>query len=375
MDGDRAPPPPLVRACVDDILASKSFSRSGRLRAFLSYVVDCELAGKAQQLKGYTIGIDVFGRPEGFDAGSDPIVRVQAGKLRKLLDQYYEIEGADAPLRIRIPVGSYAPEYEWGNADIQDATVGHTPSTTASPSDSFSASGMLPRPREERRAPTYRCWKPAPISSHLALLTLLPLLVLAPVSYSELSANSIENARVYVENARAELDKSAELPSIRIERCWPGTDACRQLADAIERAARYYRTVRLVEGRAKGGETALAYRIRIETTRDGGEIYARLVHEQSNVTVYADHFPAGGLDDSASAYHAFRFATRALSTNGRLYSHARSSGLSRSRVLCLQAGEAGRNECLGHHQKVAATGAPQVLDTVSGNALADRPDH
>ncbi|SOC40164.1 hypothetical protein SAMN05892877_10735 [Rhizobium subbaraonis] len=371
MDGDRALPPPLVRACVDDILASKSFSRSGRLRAFLSYVVECELAGKAAQLKGYTIGVDVFGRPEGFDAGSDPIVRVQAGKLRKLLDQYYEIEGADAPLRIRVPVGSYAPEYEWRHTEVQDATAVHNPSTTALPSGSFSVTGMPPKAREERRTPAYRCWKPAPISSHLALLTLLPLLVMAPVSYSELSANSIENVRVYVENARAELDKSTELPSIRIERCWPGTDACRQLADAIERAARYYKTVRLVERRAEGEETPLAYRIRIETTRDGGEIYARLVHEQSNVTVYAGHFPAGRLDDSASAYHAFRFATRALSTNGRLYSHARSSGLSSSRMLCLQAAEAGRNACLREHQKAAA-GVRSQPGLVDEDVRADR---
>ncbi|NVP56384.1 hypothetical protein [Mycoplana rhizolycopersici] len=374
MNSHRALSPLLVRASVGDILESKTFSRSGRLRAFLSYVVECELAGKAQQLKGYTIGVDVFARPEGFDAGSDPIVRVQAGKLRKLLDQYYETEGADVPLRIRIPVGSYAPVYEWRHADVQDATVGRNASTAALPSDSPSAPVMPFRPREERRTLSYRCWKPAPISSHLALLTLLPLLVLAPVSYSELSANSIENARVYVENARAELDKGAELPSIRIERCWPGTDACRQLAEAIERAARYYKTVRLVEGRSEGKETPLAYRIRIETTRDGGEIYARLIHEQSNVTVYADHFPAGELDDSASAYHAFRFATRALSANGRLYIHAGSNGLSSSTMICLQAAESGRNACLREHQKVAAAGVPPVPDPASENAMADRPD-
>ena len=67
-------------------MASDTFARSERLRSFLSYIVENELSGKAAQLKGYSIGIDVFSRAPGFDAGNDPLVRVQAGKLRKLLE-------------------------------------------------------------------------------------------------------------------------------------------------------------------------------------------------------------------------------------------------------------------------------------------------
>ena len=62
-------------------------------------------------MKGYTIGIDVFDRPQAFNADSDPLVRVHAGKLRKLLAAYYAAEGAGDAWRIDIPKGTYVPEY------------------------------------------------------------------------------------------------------------------------------------------------------------------------------------------------------------------------------------------------------------------------
>jgi hypothetical protein len=94
------------------VLASRTFARSERLRSFLKFVVEMEQLGLAHQLKGYTIGIDVFSRDEGFDPGTDPLVRVQAGKLRRLLNQFYAEEGRNEPLRIRIPLGGYVPVYE-----------------------------------------------------------------------------------------------------------------------------------------------------------------------------------------------------------------------------------------------------------------------
>jgi hypothetical protein len=94
------------------VLSSRTFARSERLRSFLQFVVEMEQLGLAHQLKGYTIGIDVFSRSEGFDPGTDPLVRVQAGKLRRLLNQFYADEGRDEALRIRIPLGGYVPIYE-----------------------------------------------------------------------------------------------------------------------------------------------------------------------------------------------------------------------------------------------------------------------
>ena len=77
-----------VRAQVEQILASSGFSKSPRMTAFLRHIVDQTLAGKAEYLKEYTVALEVFGRDESFDPQTNPIVRVQASKLRRTLTLY-----------------------------------------------------------------------------------------------------------------------------------------------------------------------------------------------------------------------------------------------------------------------------------------------
>jgi tetratricopeptide (TPR) repeat protein len=101
----------LIRAALDRILASDAFRSAPQLAAFLGFIVERSLAGRAAELKGYTIAVEAFGRPPDFDPQSDPIVRVEAGRLRKALVQYYAGEGAAEPLRIAIPVGGYVPSF------------------------------------------------------------------------------------------------------------------------------------------------------------------------------------------------------------------------------------------------------------------------
>lgn len=93
-------------------LASETFGRSERARKLLRYLVEQEQGGHADRLKGFTIAIDVFGRDADFDSSADAVVRVQARRLRELLKQYSETEGADDPIRIVIARGSYVPAYE-----------------------------------------------------------------------------------------------------------------------------------------------------------------------------------------------------------------------------------------------------------------------
>ena len=100
-----------VRAELERILGSRCFEQAGRSSEFLRFVVEQSLAGAADRLKGYTIAIEVFRRPPDFDAQSDPLVRVEAGRLRRRLLEYYVAEGQANPLRIELPRGSYAPEF------------------------------------------------------------------------------------------------------------------------------------------------------------------------------------------------------------------------------------------------------------------------
>lgn len=105
-------PEPDIRAELDRILASKGFAASGRLSRLLQYVVDRTLAGESDQLKEYVVGIEVFGRDETYDPRLDSIVRVEAGRLRTKLDEYYTGEGASSPLRIALPRGGYSATFE-----------------------------------------------------------------------------------------------------------------------------------------------------------------------------------------------------------------------------------------------------------------------
>ncbi|TIW45138.1 MAG: hypothetical protein E5V61_15670, partial [Mesorhizobium sp.] len=103
-----APPAaPAVRETLERLLASETFGRSERARKLLRYLVEREQAGEADRLKGFSIAMDVFGRDGDFDPSTDAVVRVQAGRLRELLQQYFANEGVAEPVRIAIPRGGY----------------------------------------------------------------------------------------------------------------------------------------------------------------------------------------------------------------------------------------------------------------------------
>src|SRR5215471_7053691 len=98
----------LVRAELDRILASELFTRSDRLSAFLKFIVDQTLAGHGDSLKEQVIAVELYGKGADFDTAADPIVRVDARRLRDKLREYY----ATAPQRgivISVPKGSYTP--------------------------------------------------------------------------------------------------------------------------------------------------------------------------------------------------------------------------------------------------------------------------
>lgn len=99
-----------VRAHLDQLLNSPLFDASARSRDFLCFVVDEALAGRGATINQTAIAIGVFGRRSDFDPILDPIVRVQAGRLRRSLERYYLLRSAD-PIRIELPKGSYTPSF------------------------------------------------------------------------------------------------------------------------------------------------------------------------------------------------------------------------------------------------------------------------
>ena len=100
------------RDAVARIVASGALGRQSKLPAILSYLVEQELAGKGEALKGYAIATDVLGRGTDFDPGTDSIVRVELRRLRQALALYYATDGAADPVRVTIPSGTYRPSFE-----------------------------------------------------------------------------------------------------------------------------------------------------------------------------------------------------------------------------------------------------------------------
>lgn len=98
-----------VRAQVRRITDSVAFRHSERRQNFLRYVVEESLAGRADRLKGYVIATEVFERPPSFDPQVDPIVRIEAGRLRDKLHEYYATEGSSDSIVIDLPKGGYKP--------------------------------------------------------------------------------------------------------------------------------------------------------------------------------------------------------------------------------------------------------------------------
>jgi adenylate cyclase len=110
--GGREPSPALVREAVARILSSDAFDAPERNRRFLEYIVEQKLTGDEGRIKAYSIAIAVFGRDDGFDPQTDPIVRIEASRLRRSLERYYLLAGKDDAVRIDIPKGGYVPTFE-----------------------------------------------------------------------------------------------------------------------------------------------------------------------------------------------------------------------------------------------------------------------
>jgi hypothetical protein len=101
--------PADVRRALDEILASEMFRGSPQLATFLRFIVEASLDGNRGRIKGYTIGVEALGRPASFNPQIDPIVRVEATRLRRTLERYYAGPGAADPIVFGLSRGSYVP--------------------------------------------------------------------------------------------------------------------------------------------------------------------------------------------------------------------------------------------------------------------------
>ena len=130
-------PADAVRGELERILASKGFQTAGRLSRLLRHVTEKTLAGETDQLKEYAVGVEVFDRGESFDPRIDSIVRVEAGRLRTRLDEYYAGDGSASDVRIALPKGGYIAQFQTSTpaqtGPAEPAAVGPSRQSAASP--------------------------------------------------------------------------------------------------------------------------------------------------------------------------------------------------------------------------------------------------
>lgn len=141
-----------VRHQLKLIVGSNGFFRAQRMQRFLTFVVEASLDAKSQSidLKESVIGVAVFDRPPDYDPKSDPVVRVEARRLRSKLEEYYQGPGCGDPVSIDLPKGSYVPVWSWRQAE--QIPVPEPVST----------------PRRNTRALVLICWAAVAVMSVLA---------------------------------------------------------------------------------------------------------------------------------------------------------------------------------------------------------------
>lgn len=310
-----------IRLTLNRVLDSKGFQRSDRLRAFLAYVVRKEMTGEGAQLKGYSIAVDVFGRCQTFDADSDPLVRVHAGKLRKLLKAYYETDGLDEEWQIVVPKGTYVPEYRRGRAALPAAPV----------------QSEVPSPLRRRSRPS---WRPAPSSSPLAVLTVLPLLLFAPLPSPEMMLDIEAEAKL----VQGPLVSVRGLPSVRVSIDGPQDRSVRRFAEMLGAAALRYETLGEVEVVHSGqyssaANQALAFAVFVawhDAPEPGMRITLR--HDGEDIPIRQEFVAARRLaSESDMLFESTSLAAKLFALDGEIYAHTAVEGLRSTLMECVVA--------------------------------------
>jgi len=132
---NRVTDPKAIKEQLQRILSSPEFDATDRQKKFLCYVTQMFLEGRAGEIKGYTVATDVFGRKTDFDPSTDPIVSVEARRLRRALEHYYLKAGRRDSVRITIPKGSYVPSFFFQTAADSSSSSPETEPNNNGPVD------------------------------------------------------------------------------------------------------------------------------------------------------------------------------------------------------------------------------------------------
>lgn len=280
-----------VEQALESICASDEFGRSERLTRFLKYIVRESLDGEVARLKAYSIALSVFDRPESFDPQLDPVVRIEAGRLRRALERYYAGPGADDVIIIGVPKGAYVPSF----------SARERPSPNCSPAAGAGEPPVIPQtlnPASRAGAsPSRVSWRSKAVAGIAVIMALMigsaimvaqhkgdaaeqdaPVLAIVPI----LPAGGDERANQLARGISEELiDRLASYSELRIL----GRETVRTLAAS------------------KGPEFWKQYHVRyviegsVLTSPGGGSLAARLTDARSGQVLWSERYSIASTDD------------------------------------------------------------------------------
>ncbi|RWE44891.1 hypothetical protein [Mesorhizobium sp.] len=339
-----APPAaPAVRETLERLLASETFGRSERARKLLRYLVEREQAGEADRLKGFSIAMDVFGKDGDFDPSTDAVVRVQAGRLRELLQQYFANEGVAEPVRIAIPRGGYVPAYELNAIRLPEPAkpaeqIEAVAAPSEHPGDAIAATALLapaaaPEPSVARHLRFF--WMAIAV-----VIAMLGVLILRQGSGALLAGNdlaaTVETAGLT--GSIAPSPASEALPLVYIAVKASGTDASR-VAATLRAGLSGFDTIEFIGrdtvNKADPVTSATSFIFDILPGPDTGDITIELQSVATGRVLLSRNLTAA---DSAPTTVESRIAgilTSALPGSGTIYSYLEQSGIQTGLTQCL----------------------------------------
>jgi|GEM_PF-6917140 len=222
------PSPSEVMNHLENICSSEAFARSPQGKKVLRYLVDAGLRrGDSGSFKGMLIGIEVFGLSPAHDPSRQSIVRVTVATLRDRLAKYYETEGRDQPVRIRIPPRSYVPDIAY-DADFAASALDATSAMYVANAKALMNRVLTPSGHHEALRYLGMALERQP--EHPRLLSLMAMAHVARAAYGVHARTACEAARGYAVRARQQGRETWELPMVeawlamKLDFDWPKAD-------------------------------------------------------------------------------------------------------------------------------------------------------
>ena len=275
---------------VERILTSEEFHAPKRGRSFLAFVVNETLAGRSDFLKAFTIANVVFGREASFDPQNDPVVRIEAGRIRKALERYYLVAGQRDDVVITVPKGGYVPHFEY-------ARGAPAPVEPAEAADN--AQNAEYEDRDHSFQETRRAGLVTLIGLGTALAIVLALLLLALTSALSLRDTPTATMPPGPPKPKVIIDFFAESSPADA-----GSDIARGLRDDIIGQLAQFDDIVVVADPLRGEHaTAADYALQGNVQLDGSRLraVARLVRQLDGAVIWANNFDADLQDQNELA--------------------------------------------------------------------------